>query len=164
MNFMYISDLIISIDIFGIFLVCGTLFEYALFCCWIHISSLLTTRYFQYLMSTYLCVFHYKPPRYVSVLRISLGMISWTCFHGIPLCDVYIPNWDSFRLCDWLSLWCLVLLVNYLPPVYFSTFWQSYYEFLFWSVSLIYSRKTFFYYVYIYIYIQNSDYWYMSKP
>ena len=43
-----------------------------------------------------------------------------TCCHGTPLYLVCITNWHylqgCFRLCDWLSLWCLVPWINKLRP------------------------------------------------
>ena len=52
--------------------------------------------------------------------------ISDSTYHRTPLCHIYILNYNiqqgSFRLCNWLSLWCLVSWINHLPPVCWSTF------------------------------------------
>ena len=46
-----------------------------------------------------------------------------------PLCHIQLLNLDilqgSFRLCNWLSLWCLVSWITHLPPACWSTFWKS---------------------------------------
>ena len=42
----------------------------------------------------------------------------------IPLYRFYMTNWDilkgRFRLCNWMSLWCLGLWINHSPAVYQS--------------------------------------------
>ena len=45
----------------------------------------------------------------------------WTCHHRTPLCFPCILHYDirqgSSRLCNWLSLWCMVPWINHLPPI-----------------------------------------------
>ena len=56
----------------------------------------------------------------------SFRIFYWTCYHRTPQCQIWILNWDvllvSFRLCNWLSLRCLVSWINHLPSVCWPTF------------------------------------------
>ena len=53
-------------------------------------------------------------------------IVDWTCHHQTHLCQIYILNWNvlqgSSKLCNWLSLQCLVPWNNHLPPLCWSTF------------------------------------------
>ena len=67
----------------------------------------------------------------------------WTCFCGTYLYQLYIPSKhkDCFRLCDWLSLRCLVSLIIHLPPICWSTFRQIYFTLV--RLYICYSRYIF---------------------
>ena len=95
----------------------------------------------------------------VSTSGHSPWLLDWTCCLRTPLCHVYIPYKDilqgSSRLCNWVSLWCLVPWINHLPPACWSTFRKS-------SlndsrfVSLTYRKTTFFWL--FHIYLDTSEY------
>ena len=63
----------------------------------------------------------------------SLWMLDWTCYLRTPLCHVQMFYWDilqgSSRLCNWLSLRCLVLWINYLAqnggPLFGNLVWND---------------------------------------
>ena len=62
----------------------------------------------------------------VSAPRHFLWILDWICYRRTPLYQFEIFYKDiilgSSRLCDWLSLWCLLPRMNHLPPVCRSTF------------------------------------------
>ena len=63
---------------------------------------------------------HCTTPRYTCVIGFSLNkMVHWPYSHGPHLIQGYFPTrviCRTFMLCNWLSLWCLVPLINYERP------------------------------------------------
>ena len=100
----------------------------------------------------------------IIVSQVSDWRISWTHFPGMFLSsgllwecwDFFVSGlysqqgWSAelFEHCDRLSLLCLVLWVNHLPPVCWSTFGKS--VWMSCCLSLIYCKK-------IIIYLYNDD-------
>ena len=65
----------------------------------------------------------------------------------------------SSRLCNWLSLWCLLPWIYLLPPVCWSTFWEKKFEMIVGFVSLTNWRTTFsFFFIMFHIYLNASQY------
>ena len=63
--------------------------------------------------------------------RPSFRILDWTCCMLIIgllyvrcILSSRIFYMGSSRLCNWLSLHCLVLWIDHLPPVCWSTFWK----------------------------------------
>ena len=69
-------------------------------------------------------------PRWFCLWDFSLNIALNMLHHRTPLLyldyllDLVIPQGNG-RLCNWLSLWCLVRWINHVPVVCGSTFWKS---------------------------------------
>ena len=85
----------------------------------------------QHFDTRYLTICDLSPPRMFLPMdllpeyRIQHGAIGPLYVTSI----IYPLNLDilheSFRLCNWLSLWRLLSWINHLPPACWSTFWKS---------------------------------------
>ena len=56
--------------------------------------------------------------------KIGLKLLPWNSLASISHYQLRYSA-GCFRLCDWLSLWCLVLWISYLAPVCWSTFCKA---------------------------------------
>ena len=67
--------------------------------------------------------------RDVSASGLYFRILDWTRYRRIALRQMCIPNWDilqeSSRLCNWLSLWFLVLWIKHSHSVRWYTLWKS---------------------------------------